>query len=41
MQDVESIFRQIPEARISTVAVDFSLKMLEINKKRLLNERDR
>lgn len=37
MQDVESIFRQIPEHRISPVAVDFSLKMLEINKNRLLN----
>ncbi len=37
MQDVESIFRRIPETRISPVAVDFSLKMLEINKNRLLN----
>jgi len=40
MQDVKSIFRQIPEHRISPVAVDFSLKMLEINKNRLLNSRD-
>ena len=40
MQDVESIFRQIPEHRISSVAVNFSLQMLEINKNRLLTERD-
>jgi hypothetical protein len=41
MQAVESIFRQIPAHRISSLAVEFSLKMLEINQLRLLNLRDR
>jgi hypothetical protein len=40
IQAVKSIFRQIPAHRISSVAVEFSLKMLEINQLRLLNQRD-
>jgi hypothetical protein len=40
IQAVKSIFRQIPAHRISPVAVEFSLKMLEINQLRLLNQRD-
>ncbi len=40
IQAVKSIFEQVPEHRISSVAVEFSLKMLEINQLRLLNLRD-
>lgn len=36
IQDVESIFGQIPPHRISSVAVEFGLKILEINQIRLL-----
>ena len=37
IEDVATIFTQIPRSFITEVAVEFAIKMLEINKKRLLD----
>jgi hypothetical protein len=36
LQDAKIIFDQIPRDRISEVAIEFALKMLELNRQRLL-----
>jgi hypothetical protein len=36
LQDAQIIFDQIPRDRISEVAIEFALKMLELNRQRLL-----
>ena len=35
-RDVEMIFEQIPHSLISDVAIEFALKMLDLNRRRLL-----
>jgi hypothetical protein len=36
LEDAKSIFDQIPRAIISEVAIEFALKLLELNRQRLL-----
>ena len=36
IQDVLDIFRKIPKELISEISIEFAIKMLEINKKRLM-----
>lgn len=40
IESINSIFERVPAHRISSVAAEFGLKMLEINQHRLLNLRD-
>ncbi len=36
LQDIQSLFEQLPPDRISLVAIDFALRMLKLNRQRLL-----
>ena len=36
LRDTRALFDEIPPDRISTVAIDFAQKMLELNRQRLL-----
>ena len=39
-EDTLSVFERIPESRISTLAVEFAQKMLEVNRSRLIGLRE-